>query len=273
MPLFFESVKNINQMLRNFKVVAVWRTSVRIGCKRTGSRSIEKAIQVQINGGKSIPLRRDKGFTLIELIVVLVIMGIIAGVAVPRYTGSFDSIRFRKTMSEVVSFLREARIGAMASAGTKHVTFDLHRGFCWNDDKKVLKLPGKIEMFTDKIEARDDQTKIITFYPNGMALAEKIGFVCDDMVAVVHVEPLGGLAYYKINEEMEQVIRYVRVDDERSDEDIEKDIDKLIDSDTLTKNELTDEPGVDYEFDDEDYEDGDSETEIFDEDDEDMDDE
>lgn len=218
-------------------------------------------------------MRSDKGFTLIELIVVLVVMGIIAGVIVPRYAGSFDSIRFRKTMSELVSFLRESRIGAMASAGTRHVTFDLHRGFCWNDDKKVFILPDKIEMFTDKIESRDDQTKIITFYPNGMALAERMGFVCDTMVAVVHVEPLGGLAYYKIGEEMEQVVRYARVDDDRSDEDIEKDIDKLIDSDRLTKNELTDEAAVDYEFDDVDYGDSNDETETFDGDDEDMDDE
>lgn len=225
-------------------------------------------------------MRRDHGFTLIELIVVLVIMGIVAGVTVPRYTGSFDSIRFRKTMSELVYFLREARIKAMATAGTTHVAIDLHRGFCWNDDKKILKLPGNIEMFTDKVEAMNDQTKIFTFYPNGTALDEKIGLVSDKMVAVLHVEPLGGLAYCKFDEKMEEVVRYTRDEQELSDEDIENDIDKLKDSDTLAKNALSEETDTDFDVDDEDYEDEDDEVDdeedFFDEedeDDEDMEDE
>jgi len=68
-------------------------------------------------------MRKKQGFTLIELIIVLVIIGIIAGVAVPRFTGSLESIRFRKTMNEVVYFLREARIKAMSTAKETNVVF------------------------------------------------------------------------------------------------------------------------------------------------------
>lgn len=199
-------------------------------------------------------MQRDRGFTLIELIVVLVIMGIVAGVAIPRYAGSFDSIRFRNTMSDLVSFLREARIKAMGTAGKYHVTMDLHRGVCWNDDKKILKLPRNIEIFTDKIEARDERTKIFAFFPNGTALDEKLGFICGTMVAVLHVEPLGGLAYYKMGEAMEQVIRYTRDGTELDEEELEKEIDILKDSDKLASDSQTNEMNIYNDFDKEDYE-------------------
>ena len=180
-------------------------------------------------------MREKQGFTLIELIVVLVIMGIIAGVAVPRFTGSLDSIRFRKTMNELVYFLREARIQAMSTAKAITVVFDLRGGYCWNEDKRIFIMYREIEMFTDKFEAKDEQTRIFTFYPNGTALEDKLGFVCDNMVAVLHVEPLGGMAYYKINEEMEQVVRYARNEETLSEEEIKKNIDKSKESDKLTE--------------------------------------
>lgn len=221
---------------------------------------------------------RNRGFTLIELIVVLVILGIIAGVAVPKFAGSFDTIRFKKTVSELVYFLREARIKALSTSDAYHVTIDLHRGFCWNDDKKILKLPENMEMFTDKIEARDDKTKIFTFYPNGMASDEKVGIACDKMIAVLHVEPLGGLAYYTMHEVMEQVLRYARYHEELREEDIEKIIDKLNDFDKVTKDVPVDKEDINYSSDEMTYDNSDDigsekETRSLDEDDEDVSDE
>lgn len=164
--------------------------------------------------------KRINGFTLIELIVVLVIIGIISGVVAVRYTSSLDSIRFRKTMTELVFFLRESRIKAMATGEPVNVIFDLHGGFCWDNDRKVFKLYPEIEIFTDKIDVREEPTRTIVFYPGGMASEEKLGFVCDKMVIVLHVAPLGGLAYCKFGEDMEEAYRYARIGGILSDEEI-----------------------------------------------------
>lgn len=171
-------------------------------------------------GGVIFYRKRTGGFTLIELIVVLVIIGIISGVVAVRYTSSLDSIRFRKTMTELVFFLRESRIKAMATGEPVNVIFDLHGGFCWDNDRKVFKLYPEIEIFTDKIDVTEEPTRTIVFYPGGMASEEKLGFVCDKMVIVLHVTPLGGLTYYKVGEDMEEAYRYARIGGILSDEDI-----------------------------------------------------
>lgn len=123
-------------------------------------------------------------------------------------------------MTELVFFLRESRIKAMATGEPVNVIFDLHGGFCWDNDRKVFKLYPEIEIFTDRIDVREEPTRTIVFYPGGMASEEKLGFVCDKMVIVLHVAPLGGLAYCKVGEDMEEAYRYARIGGILSDEEI-----------------------------------------------------
>jgi hypothetical protein len=145
-------------------------------------------------------------------------------------------------MSELVSFLREARIEAISNGRTTQVTLDLYKGICWNDNGRILRILPEIEIFTDKIEARDEQIKVFEFYSNGTAQEVKLGFIYDKMIAILYIEPLGGLVYFRINEEMDQTVRYTRSSDVLSDEEIKKiiTIDKKEDFDKLTKDLSTD---------------------------------
>ena len=49
-------------------------------------------------------MRNKKGFTLIELIVVIVIIGILAAIAVPRFMGAQDRARIGACESDMNSF-------------------------------------------------------------------------------------------------------------------------------------------------------------------------
>jgi prepilin-type N-terminal cleavage/methylation domain-containing protein len=62
------------------------------------------------------------GFTMIEMLIVVVIIGIIAGLAVPNFAGAIQKIRWRSTATEITKALRLAR----SSAITKNDQFGVN---------------------------------------------------------------------------------------------------------------------------------------------------
>ena len=52
----------------------------------------------------------DNGFTLIELVIVIVILGIVAGVAIPRFSSLTEQSRLSATKDEMLR-LKEAIVG------------------------------------------------------------------------------------------------------------------------------------------------------------------
>ncbi|WP_169703931.1 hypothetical protein [Candidatus Kuenenia stuttgartiensis] len=54
------------------------------------------------------------------------------------------------------------------------------------------------------------------------------------MTAVLHIEPLGGLATFRLGEDMEQTVKYERIPGEITDKEIEQKINALKVSAVLT---------------------------------------
>lgn len=81
------------------------------------------------------PIRRT-GFTLIELLLVVMLLGMVAGLAVPRLAGLLPRLRVEDAGQQIVDAVRTAQTWATDHGGTVLIEYDM-------DEQAVrLKAPG-----------------------------------------------------------------------------------------------------------------------------------
>ena len=84
--------------------------------------------------------RRHRGFTLLELMVVLGIVGVLLSLAIPRAARYLDAIRVRGAAQEIMSVFATARHHAIARARYASVLVDASAGTIEvrSEDRRVL---------------------------------------------------------------------------------------------------------------------------------------
>lgn len=134
--------------------------------------------------------RRSKGFSLLELLVVLMLLGIISALAAPA-TGRFlATLDFRKQTQKVLATLRYARL--MAVAEGKDVRLALTDG-----DQSAFKLTGGVTE-TRPYDLGEDDTLVlepdeIVFLPEGNATPGVITYSRGGRVQKIVMDPLTAL--------------------------------------------------------------------------------
>lgn len=73
-------------------------------------------------------MRNSKGFTLIELIIALVIMGVIAAIGIPNFLGWMSNYNLKAAANELYGSMQFARINAVKQNKEWAVVFDTANG-------------------------------------------------------------------------------------------------------------------------------------------------
>jgi len=110
-----------------------------------------------------------RGFTLIEMAIVLVLIGVLAGLAAPRLAAYVDRLAVRRAKDEIASFYHKARIAAVYRAVRLRVTFtddSLLAVAEGSTDSIVWKAPGPARHGVAMTASRRE----IRLYPNGLGL-------------------------------------------------------------------------------------------------------
>lgn len=138
---------------------------------------------------------RVNGFTLIELMLVMIILTLTIGMVVPRIGAGWKSMEDREFLQEFVQTLRRARLQAMNTG--EIVAFRI-RGSERLYDLKVppeKPIPKNVDIYADNLE-RDPRTadRLILFYPDGSLVGNDMEIVFDKTRNFrISIHPLFGI--------------------------------------------------------------------------------
>jgi len=120
------------------------------------------------------------GFTLIELLFVIIVLGIIAGLAVPNFSRSFSSLQLTQTAEDISFLMRYAQGRAATQKVFCRLNFDLKQKTYWlsqSDEEEIEKesldsfqpIAGKMGRVFSIPEGvtLETETPQINFYPDG----------------------------------------------------------------------------------------------------------
>jgi general secretion pathway protein H len=135
------------------------------------------------------------GFTLIEMLVVLAIMGLVMAVALPDFGRLAPSLRQRAAAGDLAAALRDARGQAIRSNGETTLTLDVGSGtyaLSYRPDTRQLGRTFDLSMRTAAHEAADGRAGSIRFFPDGSSTGGRISLSSGRSIHTVVVDWLTG---------------------------------------------------------------------------------
>jgi len=131
---------------------------------------LEVKVKMPTSAARTEQTFRQRGFTLVELLVVLAILGLLTALAPPAYDRLRESTQYRKTLRQLIVDLKLAR--SQAQARGQWVSFEMaldHNRYRWHPSQAWASIPAPLSMrvTTGGDYITLDQNASILFSPVG----------------------------------------------------------------------------------------------------------
>ncbi len=137
---------------------------------------------------------RTRGFTLIETVAVIVLVGIVATVAAVSFSSSLSSAKIQAASRDLVAALRYTRGQAIVKREQKVLMIDLENHSYQAPGKGSIELPKNmvLRLTTAQQELVGDNAGGIRFFPDGSSTGGNIAVVMGEREWKINVGWLTG---------------------------------------------------------------------------------
>lgn len=147
--------------------------------------------------------RSSRGFTLLELLVVLTIAAAATAFAVPNLGRAIEAMQFRSATREILSALRYARNRAVTHGRPTQFHLDVERRYYEVEGKDGRHpLPGGIDlgMVTAESLLTSGESGVIRFFPDGSSTGGRVSLHEGQVTRHVDVHWLTGQVTLHVEE-------------------------------------------------------------------------
>jgi len=142
-----------------------------------------------------MPARRQGGFSLLELLLVLVIMSAIAVLVAPRLSGSLDNLQLKRLSRDMAASLRITRQLAISKGQDTQWTIDLEkRHYQYGRYNKTVSFPKDVDikLTTASKEQVTETLANIRFFPDGSATGGEVALTQGQLEYLIQINWLTG---------------------------------------------------------------------------------
>lgn len=135
-----------------------------------------------------------QGFTLIEILVVLVLMSLIAGISTVYFAGALPKAKLRASAREIASTIKYARTLAASTHERQVVTFDLDAGKYGIKGRTGKAIPDEMSLVIDGPDGNADPVRkgqySLCYDSTGTNTWGRISLIQGDRIIRIEADPV-----------------------------------------------------------------------------------